>query len=199
MTELTPSDDARAERYALLLKAGQAPDAAQALVDLIDRLCTELERLKAQRAALAARLRAGQTWQRGRTPALVKEDYISQGELRQMFGIPLTAPWEPDNLQPTAEVATLAFNILLSALQDTKPHTEAEARHLVAGSLFIHALELAEGKVAAFKPALTDVHTTGEVLARFENAQAVEIRRLRAQLAEGRYNEPEATPEGQGL
>ncbi|MCX4703931.1 hypothetical protein [Streptomyces sp. NBC_01373] len=44
-------------------------------------------------AALAERLRAGQTWQRGRSPELVSENYVSQSELRAIFGIPLTAPW----------------------------------------------------------------------------------------------------------
>jgi hypothetical protein len=62
----------------------------------VGRELTEVERLRArlavvegQRAALAERLRAGQTWERGR---LVSEDYVSQPELRQIFGIPLAAP-----------------------------------------------------------------------------------------------------------
>jgi hypothetical protein len=45
--------------------------------------------LEGQRAALAERLRAGQTWQRGR---LVSEDVVAQSELREVFGIPLAAP-----------------------------------------------------------------------------------------------------------
>jgi hypothetical protein len=45
--------------------------------------------LEGQRAALAERLRTGQTWQRGR---LVSEDTVSQPELREVFGIPLAAP-----------------------------------------------------------------------------------------------------------
>lgn len=50
--------------------------------------------LEAARKALAARLRAGQRWERGRVPALVSEDYVAQSELRTMFGIPLAAPWD---------------------------------------------------------------------------------------------------------
>ncbi|MEU0671306.1 hypothetical protein ABZ330_00140 [Streptomyces sp. NPDC006172] len=50
--------------------------------------------LEGQRAALAARLRAGQRWKQGRTPPLVTEDFVSQDELRSIFGIPLTAPWD---------------------------------------------------------------------------------------------------------
>jgi hypothetical protein len=57
-------------------------DAAQALRVHRDRV-----------AELASRLRAGQTWQKGRTPALVSQDLVSQDELRQIFGIPLEAPW----------------------------------------------------------------------------------------------------------
>ncbi|NUO43705.1 MAG: hypothetical protein HOV82_16910 [Streptomyces sp.] len=50
--------------------------------------------LEAQREALATRLRAGQEWQPGRSPALVTQDYVSQDELRAMFGIALIAPWD---------------------------------------------------------------------------------------------------------
>ncbi|MEU3945398.1 hypothetical protein [Streptomyces sp. NPDC029526] len=52
---------------------------------------TELE---AQRETLVARLKRGQEWQPGRTPALVSQDYLSQDELRAIFGIPLVAPWD---------------------------------------------------------------------------------------------------------
>ncbi|MFF7561918.1 hypothetical protein ACFZB4_18345 [Streptomyces pseudovenezuelae] len=57
----------------------------------LDRLLREAQ---AQRAALAARLRAGQTWEQDRTPPLVAQDYVSQEELRAIFGIELTAPWD---------------------------------------------------------------------------------------------------------
>ncbi|UUU21675.1 hypothetical protein [Streptomyces sp. DSM 40750] len=50
--------------------------------------------LEGQRQALAERLRAGQRWQRGRTPELVSENFVSQSELRSIFGIPLAAPWD---------------------------------------------------------------------------------------------------------
>lgn len=62
--------------------------------------------LEAQREALAERLRAGQRWERGRNPELVSENFVSQSELRSIFGIPLVAPWdespadEPDFFQP---------------------------------------------------------------------------------------------------
>lgn len=51
----------------------------------------------AQREALAERLRAGQRWQRGRRPELVSQDFVSQSELRNIFGIPLVAPWADDS------------------------------------------------------------------------------------------------------
>lgn len=53
-----------------------------------------LTKLEKQREALTVRLRAGQTWQQGRNPALVSQDFISQDELRAIFGIPLVAPWD---------------------------------------------------------------------------------------------------------
>lgn len=49
--------------------------------------------LEAQREALAERLRAGQRWERGRNPELVSENFVSQSELRSIFGIPLAPPW----------------------------------------------------------------------------------------------------------
>jgi hypothetical protein len=52
-------------------------------------LRARLAEVEGQRAALAERLRAGQTWRQGR---LVSEDVVSQSELREMFGIPLAAP-----------------------------------------------------------------------------------------------------------
>lgn len=47
-----------------------------------------------QRAALVARLRSGQRWERDRNPALISQDFVSQDELRAIFGIKLTAPWD---------------------------------------------------------------------------------------------------------
>jgi len=64
------------------------------VVPAVEWLLARAAEADAQRAALAARLRAGQSWQQGRNPALVSEDYLSQRELRAMFGIPLTAPWD---------------------------------------------------------------------------------------------------------
>lgn len=65
-------------------------DAAKALREQRDRIAE----LEAQREALAERLRAGQRWQRGRNPELVSENFVSQSELRSIFGIPLVAPWD---------------------------------------------------------------------------------------------------------
>jgi hypothetical protein len=56
--------------------------------------------LEAQRAALMVRLRAGQRWKQGRTQPLVSQDYVSQDELRSIFGIALTAPWEKSSEDP---------------------------------------------------------------------------------------------------
>lgn len=68
------------------------------LDDLLAVACEPLRarvaELEAQRDALAARLKRGQEWQPGRTPALVSQDYLSQDELRSIFGIPLVAPWD---------------------------------------------------------------------------------------------------------
>ncbi|MFC9465166.1 hypothetical protein [Streptomyces coelicoflavus] len=61
--------------------------------------------LEAQREALAARLRAGQRWQEGRTPPLVSQDTVSQDELRAIFGIELTAPWETSGTKVTSQPA----------------------------------------------------------------------------------------------
>ncbi|MFI1702015.1 hypothetical protein ACH419_39545 [Streptomyces bobili] len=67
-------------------------DAAKALRANRDRIAEQ----DAQREALTERLRAGQHWQRGRNPELVSENHVSQSELRAIFGIPLTAPWEDE-------------------------------------------------------------------------------------------------------
>ncbi|WP_329291941.1 hypothetical protein [Streptomyces pseudovenezuelae] len=81
----------------LLDPVGQITFLREALAAQLDRAGT-LDRLlreaQAQREALAARLRAGQTWQRDRNPSLVAQDYVSQEELRAIFGIELTAPWD---------------------------------------------------------------------------------------------------------
>jgi hypothetical protein len=55
----------------------------------VERLRARLAEVEGQRAALAERLRAGQTWRQGR---LVSEDTVSQPELREIFAIPLAAP-----------------------------------------------------------------------------------------------------------
>ncbi|MFJ5151448.1 hypothetical protein ACIQCF_07640 [Streptomyces sp. NPDC088353] len=66
----------------------------------LEQLRARVAELEAQREALAERLRAGQEWQRGRTPELVSENFVSQSELRSIFGIPLTAPWDEDPCHP---------------------------------------------------------------------------------------------------
>ncbi|MFI1734007.1 hypothetical protein ACH40E_33305 [Streptomyces acidicola] len=79
--------------------------------------------LEAQRAALATRLRAGQRWQQGRTPALVTQDFVSQDELRAIFGIPLTAPWDDREDEP-AEADGITRRIApLQALREDAPAT----------------------------------------------------------------------------
>lgn len=66
----------------------------------LEQLRARVAELEEQHEALAERLRAGQHWQRGRTPELVSENYVSQPELRSIFGIPLTAPWDEDPCHP---------------------------------------------------------------------------------------------------
>lgn len=61
---------------------------------LIEQLRARAAELEAQRAALAVRLRAGQRWRRGRSMPLISQDFVSQDELRDIFGIQLTAPWD---------------------------------------------------------------------------------------------------------
>lgn len=65
----------------------------------LDTLRARVAELDVQRQALAERLSAGQTWQRGRSPELVSENYVSQSELRAIFGIPLAAPWADEARQ----------------------------------------------------------------------------------------------------
>lgn len=67
------------------------------LAPVVEWLLNRVAELETQREALAERLRAGQHWQRGRNPELVSENYVSQSELREIFGIPLTAPWENES------------------------------------------------------------------------------------------------------
>lgn len=91
----------------LLAREGRLVGAYQAEeLDRLETLVPELQarvvELEAQRVALAARLRDGQRWQQGRSPRLVSEDFVSQDELRSIFGISLTAPWDV-----SAEVAEL--------------------------------------------------------------------------------------------
>ncbi|MFD0437055.1 hypothetical protein [Streptomyces chartreusis] len=62
----------------------------------VEQLQARMAEQDAQREALAERLRAGQRWQRGRRPELVSENLVSQSELRDIFGIPLVAPWADD-------------------------------------------------------------------------------------------------------
>lgn len=74
----------------------QTPETAAELKQLRARVAE----LDAQREALTERLRAGQHWQRGRNPELVSENYVSQSELRDIFGIALAAPWDATGQDP---------------------------------------------------------------------------------------------------
>ncbi|MFF9123213.1 hypothetical protein ACF09J_07925 [Streptomyces sp. NPDC014889] len=89
----TPASLATSLDSACLL---QPPETAAELEQLRGRVAE----LEAQSEALAERLRAGQRWQRGRTPELVSENFVSQSELRSIFDIPLTAPWDEDPCHP---------------------------------------------------------------------------------------------------
>lgn len=71
------------------------------------KLLARIAELEAQRDALVERLRAGQQWRRGRDPELVSENLVSQSELREIFGIPLVAPWV--DVTETEAGTTLTF------------------------------------------------------------------------------------------
>lgn len=62
--------------------------------EALDDAVQALRERQTEREALVERMRAGQRWQRGRKPELVSENHVSQSELREIFGIPLTPPWE---------------------------------------------------------------------------------------------------------
>lgn len=72
----------------------------ETLTPAVDWLIARVAELETQREALAERLRAGQRWQRGRTPELVSENFVSQSELRSIFGIALVAPWDEPGYDP---------------------------------------------------------------------------------------------------
>ncbi|MDX3398391.1 hypothetical protein [Streptomyces sp. ME01-18h] len=74
----------------------------ETLTPAVDWLIARVVELEAQREALAARLRKGQRWQEGRVPPLVSQDFVSQDELRSIFGIELTAPWETSEAEAAA-------------------------------------------------------------------------------------------------
>lgn len=74
----------------------QSPESAAEL----EQLRARVAELETAREALATRLKVGQRWQQGRTPALVSQNFVSQDELRAMFGIPLIAPWDEDPCRP---------------------------------------------------------------------------------------------------
>jgi hypothetical protein len=73
----------------------------------LERLRARVAELEAQREVLAERLRAGQQWRQGRNPELVSENFVSQSELRSIFGIPLVAPWADRLTQTFSPVASL--------------------------------------------------------------------------------------------
>jgi hypothetical protein len=85
----------------------------------LERLRARAAELEAQRAALSERLRAGQHWRRGRTPELVSENLVSQSELREIFGIPLTAPWEDEDDSAEASVADVPPLTVFRASHDS--------------------------------------------------------------------------------
>ncbi|MFF5842176.1 hypothetical protein ACFY74_11985 [Streptomyces massasporeus] len=101
------------------LHAAVAAQLARA--DTLDRLLREKQdrvaELEAQREALAERLLAGQRWERGRDPELVSENFVSQSELRSIFGIPLVAPWD----QPAAADGITRRIAPVQALRDDEP------------------------------------------------------------------------------
>lgn len=101
-------------------------DAAVALRGDRDRIAG----LEAGRTALAARLRAGQRWQRDRTPALVSQDFVGQDELRAMFGIPLTAPWDETDGCDTAQRSAGKLARLLAPSQALREAESAEEQPL---------------------------------------------------------------------
>jgi hypothetical protein len=78
-----------------------------ALLAEVRRQAARIAELEAQREALAERLRAGQQWRQGRNPELVSENFVSQSELRSIFGIPLVAPWADGLTRTFAPVASL--------------------------------------------------------------------------------------------
>jgi hypothetical protein len=82
----------------------------EALSDAAERMRADRDRiaeLEAQREVLAERLRAGQQWRQGRNPELVSENFVSQSELRSIFGIPLVAPWADGLTAVFSPVASL--------------------------------------------------------------------------------------------
>jgi hypothetical protein len=89
----------RARIHAMLATDESATEELDRRIDALlaadnERLQIRVAELEAQRVALAVRLRAGQRWQQGRTGPLISQDYVSQDELRTIFGIALTAPWD---------------------------------------------------------------------------------------------------------
>lgn len=82
----------------------------ESLSDAAERMRADRDRiaeLEAQREALAERLSAGQQWRQGRNPELVSENFVSQSELRSIFGIPLVAPWADGLTKVFVPVASL--------------------------------------------------------------------------------------------
>jgi hypothetical protein len=93
---LAEIDRLREERHSTNESVSEAAETLRANRDRIDglestnaALRARLAEVEGQRAALAERLRAGQTWRQDR---LVSEDSVSQPELRSIFEIPLAAP-----------------------------------------------------------------------------------------------------------
>jgi septal ring factor EnvC (AmiA/AmiB activator) len=122
----------REERHSTNESVSEAAEALRVQRDRIDglestnaALRARLAVLEGQRAALAERLRAGQTWRQGR---LVSEDVVSQSELREVFGIPLAAPL--DGI--TRLIAPLQALRETELAEDVSPQV-AKLRDLLAG------------------------------------------------------------------
>lgn len=98
----------------------------------VERLRARLAELEGQRAALAERLRAGQTWRLGRNRGLVSEDLVSQPELRAMFAIPLAAPWDGADRADGITRRIAPTQALRADAEDVSPQV-AKLRGLLAG------------------------------------------------------------------
>lgn len=136
----------------------------EALFKALDRV-TELE---AQREALGERMRAGQQWRQGRTPELVSENRVSQSELREIFGIPLTPPWEGDEEAVVRRSVDAQFPTVSEWLRNTNL---ADIRDLAA------ARSLAAKYSPTFQTIHLDLTVTREQWSAWQKALKVDLAR----------------------